>query len=213
MQVDSAIHTYISLQYIMNQTKKNLPDNFNSSSTFQLFFLPLWLIPIQLIEYHHKCWNQVQVFVHPTSLQDSFWNIPLIGCPLKILRILKQAIKSIYKHLQQEKGHSRFLSINMFVIFPLTLFPLSLCFLLSHVPQQVRHQGLISEILAAKTKRFQEDWRKGQVQEHISYTAMKYCVQLKTVVSKQSHQLRFFVFASIMELCSFPIVKLIDIAS
>lgn len=101
MQTDSVIliHTYISLQDIMKQVKKNLPDNFNSSSTLQLFFLPLWLIPVQFIEYHHKCWNQIQVFVHPTSLQDSFWNIPLIGRPLKILRIVKQTTKPIYKYL------------------------------------------------------------------------------------------------------------------
>lgn len=96
-------------------SEKNLPDNFNSSSTFQLFFLPLWLIPVQFIEYHHKCWNQIQVFVHPTSLQDSFWNIPLIGCPLKILKILKQATKPIYKYLQPKKWHILYILVTKYV--------------------------------------------------------------------------------------------------
>lgn len=123
---DSAIHIYHQLVANYEPSEKTPPDNFNSSSTFRLFFFPLWLIPVQFIEHHNKCRNQIQVFVHPTSLQDSFWNIPFIGCPLKTLRLLKQGNKSIYRPLSiaGDRGiASRFLSlVDMFVIFPFS-FP------------------------------------------------------------------------------------------
>lgn len=73
----------VSSQRNCQHHTSKLPDNLHFGGAFRLLLLPLWIIPVQLIKKHHQSWDKVQVFVHPASLQNPFWNVPLIRCSLE----------------------------------------------------------------------------------------------------------------------------------
>ena len=49
-----------------------------------MFGLPIWIIPFKISKQNQYTRNEVKVFVSPASFQYAFWNVPFIGCSLKI---------------------------------------------------------------------------------------------------------------------------------
>ena len=59
-----------------------LPDDFYSSSTLHLAFLPHWFIPVQIKEDNHQSRDLLKMFLHPAALNDPLRDVPLIRRPL-----------------------------------------------------------------------------------------------------------------------------------
>ena len=61
------------------------PDYLHSGGAFGLLFLPLRLVPVQLVEHDHQGGYQVQVLVHPARLEDPFGDVPLVRSSLQVV--------------------------------------------------------------------------------------------------------------------------------
>jgi hypothetical protein len=89
-----------SIQYSVQQTTTaslihgRIPDDLYPGRTLRLLFFPLRLIPVQFIEHNHQGWYQIQMLIHPASLQDPFRNVPLVWRSLQTAMKLKSYLRT-----------------------------------------------------------------------------------------------------------------------